>query len=60
MTCISKSCEGEVSTLARRRGGDDVEKKRRSVFSRRIVQIGATNVGESGSIVKDLYKKRDF
>ena len=60
MTCISKSCEGEVSTLARRRGGDDVEKKRSSVFSRRIIQIDAANVGQPGRIVKDLYKKREF
>lgn len=57
MTCISKSREGKVATLARRRDGGDVEKKRSSVFSRRIVQIDAANVGEPRRIVKDLYKK---
>ena len=60
MICISKSYAKEVSTLARRRGGDDVEKKRSSVFSRRIIQIDAANVGQPGRIVKDLYKKREF
>lgn len=45
MTCISKSRKGKVATLARRRDGGDVEKKRSSVFSRRIVQIDAANVG---------------
>jgi hypothetical protein len=57
MISVSKSHKEEVSTLARRRGSDDVEKKRSWVFSRRIVQIDATNVGEEGRIVKDLYKK---
>ncbi len=57
MTCISKSRGKEISTLARRRGGDDVERRRSCVFSRRIVQIGVANVGEKRRIVKDLYKK---